>query len=292
MNPETRPEIKRQPLLPIDWNSSELPTMPSIAQKLITLLCQEEVETQQLCDLIASDPALTARLLQISNSALYSLSAEVTSIRQAVVLLGQQEVIQLAISSLLAKRLLTVPEAIKSHAEKLWKHLMTTAVLAQDFEFDVEEPDLYTLSMLHDVGWLVLMSQAPTLFVSLFEDKGRTLNELEASWGVDHELWGAKLLEKWGLPEPFQITAYRHHHPFADTAPPKYLLIVSLANFLANSMGNCLLDTEEPEPSDALLERLGLDRQALYEMVQWAISEKDKIDMKCALVSDITRTSR
>ncbi len=284
MNLEANAQTERQPLIPIDWNSGELPTMPSIAQKLVTMLCKDEIETEQLCELIAHDPALTAKLLQISNSALYSLSAEITSIRQAVVLLGQQEVIQLAISSLLAKRLLTVPDPIRPHAEKLWKHLMTTAVLAQDFEFDLEEPDLYTLSMLHDIGWLVLMSQAPTLFISLFEDRGRPLGELEASWGVDHELWGAKLLEKWGLPEPFQITAYRHHHPFADAVPPKYLLIVSLANYLANSMGNYLLDTIDVEPSDVLLERLGLDRQALHEMVQWAISEKDKIDLKCRLI--------
>ncbi len=275
---------KQQSLLPIDWNSTDLPTMPSIAQRLISLLCKDEVETKELCELIAQDPALTAKLLQISNSALYSLSAEVTSIRQAVVLLGQQEVIQLAISSLLAKRLLTVSNSVRPHAERLWKHLLTTAILAQDFEFDMQEPDLYTLSMLHDVGWLVLMSQAPTLFVSLYEDKGKRLDELEKSWGVDHALWGAKLLEKWGLPEPFQVTAFRHHNPFQDASPPKYLLIVSLANFLSNSMGNSIFETIDNEPSDATLEGLGLDRDALSEMMTWAISEKEAIDLKCKLV--------
>ncbi len=279
------PQTDRHPLIPIDWNSPDLPTMPSIAQKLISMLCKDEVDTVELCELIAQDPALTAKLLQVSNSALYSLSAEVTSIRQAVVLLGQQEVIQLAVSSLLAKRFLTVPAALKNHAERLWKHLMTTAILSEDFEFDVEEPDLYTLSMLHDVGWLVIMSQAPTLFLSIAEEKGRPLDELQASWGVDHELWGAKLLERWALPEPFQVAAYRHHHPFVDAAPPKYLLIISLANYLANAMGNSLLETVNTEPPDALLESLGLDRQSFWSMVQWAISEKDKIELKCRLVS-------
>jgi len=275
---------QKQPLIPIDWNSTDLPTMPSIAQKLISLLCQEDVETSQLCDLISQDPALTAKLLQVSNSALYALSAEVTSIRQAVVLLGQQEVIQLAISSLLAKRFLTVPSSLKAEAERLWRHLMTTAILAKDFEFDIEEPDLYTLSMLHDVGWLVLMSQGPTVFQSISQEKEKTLDEIQGSWGVDHELWGAKLLEKWGLPEPFQVTAFRHHEPFKDAAPPKYLLIVSLANFLASAMGNSLLDTLTPEPSDIHLHHLGLDRKTLSEMVEWALSEKEKIDLKCSLM--------
>ncbi|NPA95773.1 MAG: HDOD domain-containing protein [Thermodesulfobacteria bacterium] len=278
------PQTERQPLISIDWNSQDLPTMPSIAQRLISMLCKEEVETSELCDLIAQDPALTAKLLQISNSALYSLSAEVTSIKQAVVLLGQQEVIQLAVSSLLAKRFLTVPASLKDHAERLWKHLMTTAILSQDFEFDIQEPDLYTLSMLHDVGWLVIMSQAPTLFISIAEEKGLTLRQLETKWGVDHELWGAKLLERWTLPEPFQVAAYRHHHPFTDAAPPKYLLIISLANYLANAMGHNLLEIVIDEPPEALLEALGLDRQSLMSLVQWAISEKKKIEAKCRLV--------
>ncbi len=277
-------QTKKQPLLPIDWNSPDLPTMPSIAERLISLMCQEDVETKELCELIAQDPALTAKLLQISNSALYSLSAEVTSIRQAVVLLGQQEVIELAISSLLAKRFLTVPSGLKAEAERLWKHLMTTAILAKDFESDLEEPDLYTLSMLHDVGWLVLIAQGPTVFQTIAREKGKTMEEIQASWGVDHELWGAKLLERWGLPEPFQVTAFRHHHPFTDAAPPRYLLIVSLANYLSIAMGNGLMETSANEPSDPLLEHLGLDRDALSEMVEWAVSEKGKIDLKCHLV--------
>ncbi len=276
---------EKRRLLPIDWNSSELPTMPFIAYRLIEMLCKKDVETQELYELISQDPALTVKVLQICNSALYSFSSEVTSIKHAVVLLGQQEVIQLAVGSLLAKRFLTVSKELKTHADALWQHLLTTATLAKEFEIDSEEPDLYTLGILHDVGWLVLMSQAPKVFLSMAGETGKGLDELEEAWGVDHELWGGKLLEKWNLPEPFQVVAFRHHNPLEDAAPTKYLLVIALANHLSNSMGCCVLNVNQAGLSTALLDALGLDQKAYAEMVKWAEGEKEHIIAKSKLLA-------
>jgi len=272
-------------LLPIDWNSSELPTMPSIAHRLLDMLCRKDMETQDLCELISQDPALTAKVLQICNSALYSFGTEVTSVKHAVVLLGQKEVIQLAISSLLAKRFLTVPRELNRHAEALWNHLFTTATLAREFAVDSEEPDLYTLGILHDVGWLVLMSQAPKVFLSMSKEQDKGLEELQDSWGVDHELWGGKLLEKWNLPEPFQVVALRHHHPMLDAAPPKYLLVIALANHLANSMGVCLLHVNHVGLPESLLNALGLDEKSYREMLEWAQSQEEELASRSRILA-------
>ena len=220
--------METRELLPINWEAKELPTIPSIAYKLIQRMCDNDAEIDELNELISQDPALTVKILQICNSALYALNTEVTSVRHAIVLLGQEEVIHLAIGSLLAKRFLTVPKELKSHANAFWHHLMTTAILSKDFELESTEPDLYTLGMLHDLGWLVLMSQAPEVFLSMAKDEGKTLQQLQDAWGVDHELWGAKLLEKWALPEPFQIVAFRHHRPTIDAGSPKYILCTTL----------------------------------------------------------------
>ncbi len=279
---------KRHELIPINWNSPDLPTMPIVAQKLIALLCEEERDTNELCTLIAQDPALTAKLLQVANSALYSLSTEVTSIKHAVVLLGQDEVIQLAISALLAKRFLTVAPELKEYATKLWKHLLTTAYIAKDFDSDINEPDLYTLGILHDIGWLVLMSQAPSIFLSIVQEKAKPIDKIQEDWGVDHEYWGAKLLEKWGLPEPFQVAAFRHHHPLRDPGAPKYLLIITLADFLAKKMGNCLFDYDIDVTSDdfiGVLDSLNLDLDAFEEMINWSIGEKEKIEEQFHMLS-------
>ncbi len=281
----TNDPLKKRRLIPIDWDSDELPTMPFIAYRLIEMLCRQEIETAELYELISQDPALTVKVLQICNSALYGFGSEVTSIKHAIVLLGHQEVIQLAVSSLLAKRFLTVTRELKGHAEALWQHLLATAILAKEFEVDAEEPDLYTLGILHDVGWLVLMAQAPKVFLSMAEEKGKSLMELQQDWGVDHELWGGKLLEKWNLPEPFQVVALRHHCPISDIVPAKYLMVISLANHLANGMGNRLLDVNQAGVPEQLLRAIGLDQKAYSEMLEWAESEKDKINMKSRVLA-------
>ena len=270
-------------LIPINWQSADLPTMPTIARRLIEMLCEVEKETEELCELISQDPALTAKLLQIANSALYSLSSEVTSIKHAVVLLGQDEVIQLAVSTLLAKRFLTVPKELKGHAERLWKHCLATAYIAKDFGSDIEEPDLYTLGILHDIGWLIMMSQAPSLFLTMIQERPKSLKSLEEDWGIDHQYWGAKLLEKWDLPEPFQVTALRHHHPEIELSPPKYLLILTLSNFLANHMKNNLWSFEEDEIPQNVLSGLDLDQDAFNEMIEWANSKKDDVELQYQL---------
>ena len=271
-------------LIPINWQSAELPTMPTVAKRLIEMLCKEEKETNELCQLISQDPALTARLLQIANSALYSFSSEVTSIRHAVVLLGQDEIIQLAISTLLSKLFLTVPKELKGHAERLWKHCLATAFIAKDFDSDIQEPDLYTLGILHDIGWLIIMSQAPRLFLTMFEENPSSLEGLEEDWGIDHQYWGAKLLEKWALPEPFQVTALRHHQPEIELVPPRYLLILTLSNFLANHMGNYLWPFDQEELAPSVLTGLDLDQEALNEMIEWANSKRDEVDLQYQLI--------
>jgi len=275
---------KNRNLIPIDWGCDDLPTMPFVAQRLIGIIGDKDVEISELEELIGQDPALTMKILQICNSALYSLSSEVTSIRHAITLLGSENIIQIAISALLAKRFMTVPSELKGHAQALWKHLLTTAILARDFSSDIEEPDLYTLGLLHDVGWLVLMAQAPKVFTSLYQEQGRPLHELEEAWGVDHQLWGAKLLERWSLPEPFQVVALRHHDPLVDAAPTPYLLIITLSNYLASAIGNRFLETEPTEIDPRVLKALKLDEGTIQEMVDGAMEEKEKIDSLCAIL--------
>ncbi len=270
---------KPKELLAIDWASEELPTLPSVAHKLIGMAGDNEANASELAELIGQDPTLTLKVLQAANSAFYALRIEVTSIKHAIVLLGMQEVRRIAIGSILAERFLSVAPEVKSQAEALWRHLLATAVLAQDLsKTEFEEPDLYTLGLLHDLGWLVLLSEAPKVFNSLAAEESRTRREAEIRWGVDHQIWGAKLAERWGMPEPFQVVNLLHHDPLKDTCPPEYLLTINVANHLADVMGLKVLNTPvEPVPEEVLL-GIGLDRKTFEEMEKAVHTEKDRID--------------
>lgn len=276
----------RENLLAIDWDSEELPTLPSIAYRLLGMVTSDEGDVSELSDMISQDPTLTLKVLQAANSAFYAVSMEVTSIKHAIVLLGMKEIRQIVLGTILAKRFLTVAPEVRPHARLLWQHLLTTAVLAQDLSQGVEqEPDLYTLGLLHDIGWLVLMAQVPRVFMSLAEERDMTRAEAESSWGVDHQLWGGKLAEKWGLPEPFQIVALRHHSPLMEHDPPDYLITITLANHLSNSMGIRMLNTPLEDMEDGVLERLSIDRETLCEMEKAAIKDRDRIETLCRILN-------
>jgi len=272
-------EKSERDLLTIDWASQELPTLPSVAHRLLTMASDERRSSSELADLIGNDPTLAIRILKAVNSAFYSLNIEVTSVRHAIVLLGMNEVRRIALGSILAERFLTVAPAVRPQAEALWRHLLATAVLAEDLAPGGEEdPDLYTLGLLHDIGWLILLAQAPKVFVSMAKEEQRSMDDIERLWGVNHQLWGARLAEKWGLPEPFQIIALRHHKPLLEAQPPDYLLRVHLANHLAYVLGMKTLNTAEEQVQGSVLERLDLDESTFEEMKRAATADRDRIN--------------
>ncbi len=266
-------------LLVIDWANNELPTLPSIAHKLITMASSDEAGPNELSELIGQDPSLTMKVLRAANSAFYALQIEVTSIKHAIVLLGMQEVRRIAIGSVLAERFLSVAPEAKKEAEDLWRHLLATAVLAQDLtRTGEEEPDLYTLGLLHDLGWLVLLAEAPKVYKSLVDEKELSLAQVERNWGVDHQFWGARLAERWSMPEPFQVVNLRHHNPLADFEPTEYLIAIYLANHMAEAIGFRALEAELEPIEPKALERIGLDEETFIEMIQAAQGERDRID--------------
>ncbi len=255
-------------LLAIDWNASELPTLPKVANCLLGILNKEDALIKDLADCIGKDPALATKVLKVANSAFYALRFEITSIHQAIVLLGFREIGRIALSYLLADRLLSVAPIAKYHAVSMWKHMTAVAVLAQEITpKDVMEPDVYTLGLLHDIGWLILVSQAPEVFVSICEEPGLNTMEMERLWGTDHCLWGAKLAEKWGLPEPFQIVSLHHHDPFQELEPPKYLLRIALADYAAKAVGITMLKIEQNELDGRILKALSFSDEWLADWV-------------------------
>jgi len=269
----------RQELLAIDWASDELPTLPSIAHRLLSMVGNDTVEPMELAELIGQDPTLTIRLLKAVNSAYYALNMEITSIRHATVLLGMSEVKHIALGAVMTERFLTVPMEVRPLAKKLWHHMLAVAMVAQDLSQGVEEePDLYTLGLLHDIGWLVLLAQAPQVYISMTEETDLTRDLTEASWGVDHQLWGSKLAEKWELPEPFQVVTLRHHAPMDKFTPPRYLAIISLANYLVNSMDMGIFRLSPEPPDDGLLKVLSLDWETLQEMETAYMKDRSRLE--------------
>ncbi len=268
-------------LLAIDWRSDEFPSLPDVARKVMELRSSDDISATELEEVIARDPGLAMKVLQVVNSGYYGLSREVTSVLHAITLLGVTPVLDMAMSAIMARRFMTMPPPVIPYAKRLYRHCIATALLARDMDYEADGPDLYTLGLLHDIGWLPVLAQVPDVFVSMFNDSSLERSELEGAWGTDHQLWGAKLAELWGLPEAFMLVAYRHHDPMRETAPPRHLLLVSIAHHLADAAGQSLFLSDVEIIPPEVTEAAGIDQDTFFEMEKAAVEQKDSISALC-----------
>jgi HD-like signal output (HDOD) protein len=191
----------------------ELPSTPRIYSELTRLLANPEVETRAIAHVIEQDPAVSARLLQIVNSAFFGLSQPIASLPQAVLHLGIEPIKNLAFSVELFR---TFPVRDVLSLDLLQQHSYLTAKIAAALVTpDGCAHDVFAAALLHDVGKLVLASKLPREFseaMRLACQRREPLYVIEEELhGFTHAEAGAYLLGLWGLPYPI-VEAVAHHH--------------------------------------------------------------------------------
>ncbi len=198
-----------------------LPSFPMVYLEII-----QEIESPNSCvsniaKIIAKDPAITAKILQVANSAAIGLPEPVNDPMEAVSQLGMTTVRSLALSAQVFSSF--KPGRLKHFsAETLWTHLMNSGDLARtimrreraDF---IESEDAFTAGMLHDIGQLMLADSLPDEFekaLALAETEKISLPEAELEvFGATHTGLAAYLFGLWGLPAAIVEAVAFHHDP-------------------------------------------------------------------------------
>ncbi len=231
-NPETTEECP--------WALRELPAFPSVATKLLQLLSRPDAEVRRLIELLRSDAAFSAEILRRSNSALYGLSAQVSSLQHALVLLGFDQVRALAMSVSMGSYLR--PALRIATLRQCWRHSLACALVSEELARAsyFEEDRAYTAGLLHDIGLLGLMVNYPDEYSNLIlvsQEHGFDLRDTERElFEVDHCAAGAWLARRWKFPEEIAEVAGCHHDPPA----PGELRLTSLVHWgclLTSSLG-------------------------------------------------------
>ncbi len=219
----------------------QLPSPPRVYFQLMKELAQPDATIDSVGAIIAQDSSLSAKLLQVVNSAFFSPPAPIVSVREAVQIVGFNLVKSLSLSLGLFASLNPLA-ATEVNPDRLYLHSLATAMLAQKIMIDEsvgsETADAaFTAGILHDVGKLVLVSALPGLYrqsVQLAADELMPQWQAEANiFGVDHAAVGAYLLGLWGLPAPIVEAVAWHHEP-GHHHPPAFnaLTGVHVADFL------------------------------------------------------------
>ena len=222
----------------------DLPALPDVVNKILTEADRETATANQIEALARNDQALVAKILRVVNSAYYGLPGQVSSLSQAIVILGLHQVRNLVLSisalSMVKARTPRQREILKA----FWLHGMATAsgaqAIARQQHLDSRDVELaYIGGMLHDVGKLFLFCNFTDTYqevVYFAEAQGLPMNEAELSLlGMDHQEVGQELAIHWRYPEPLTLLISRHEGPFAG-APTPALYAVHAADRLASSL--------------------------------------------------------
>ncbi|MFZ5841816.1 MAG: HDOD domain-containing protein [Pseudomonadota bacterium] len=243
-------------------NAGRLYSLPDICLRLQELIARQ-ASVLEIADLIALDPALTARLLRLANSSFYNFPAQIESVSRAVRLIGTNELYNLALATSAVATFRNVPRELID-MDKFWEHSVYTGLVARALGrrsgFRQGER-LFAAGLLHNIGLLVLLEQMPDECVTMLQKaEGVPRPDLEqAGFGFRIADLGHALMTLWQLPVSLtEVVRYQHEPEQAGGERVAAALIhvgIHGALHLQNGFA--------PDSTSPFLERLRLDRSQL-----------------------------
>jgi len=245
-----------------------VPSLPSLSRSLRDLLQSPTASLDAAADIVTQDMGMTAKLLQLVNSAFLGVARRESDPKQAVSIIGIENLKALVVLNLFSELPLFLGEEMQS----LWTHCRVTARFSQAIaraEGLAEEAaqDAFTSGLLHDIGQLVLASTCGEEYGAAIRlavaERCPLVDGEQGVFGTTHAQVGAYLLGLWGLPDSV-VEAVAWHHAPMQARPQNFspLIAVHVADFLEqqlrpcpSSFGHDVLDPSLPA-SFAIADRL------------------------------------
>jgi putative nucleotidyltransferase with HDIG domain len=221
----------------------EMPLLSNASTRLLAILNDDDHGLDDVVRIIQTDTALTAKILQIVNSAAYGLRQSISSVANAVPYVGEKLIISLAVN-LSAPQVFNRPLlGYESRRGELWEHALRTAIaanlLSAKSRHKVHAGVAYTAGILHDIGKSILSKfltgNSPEMLEGI--DKGDLHDFLEAEekkTGLNHCEIGRELSRHWNLPVELEQSIAYHHKPMkSDEKHRPLVYIIHLADMVA-----------------------------------------------------------
>ncbi len=221
-----------------------LPVLSPQAMKIQGEAMKTDPDFTILARLILNDPTLTSQVLKTANSPFYRGLGSIDTVEDAVIRLGQNEMVNVLMKLIHQKNFKSADPLIRSHQNRLWKHSIACATgslwTAKYLSMQELIPRAFIAGLLHDMGKLYLLSALEKILQSKTIDFKPPPQLIEKILNNLHTSLGYSLLTKWNLPEQYRIIA-RDHHSEEYNQSDILLVIVRLVNNVCIKM-----ETNEP----------------------------------------------
>ena len=267
--------------------ASDLPTIPVVATKVMQLIESENATAEELSKIVASDPAVAARVLKISNSSYYGCQRQIQTLSHAIVVLGFATLKSLIVAASVKQ----VYQPYGLTEKMLWEHSfgagLAARIIAKETRFASEE-EAFLGGLFHDIGKIIMNSMNSRQFQEVMQrcyNDGLSFEDAERQvYSYTHSEVGGLVIKKWNFPDML-MHAVLNHHSFdfgeeTDTFQINLTCVVGLADMFCHKIG---IGIREPEDELDLqqtvpAQKLGLDErrlEILLELFREAY-EKDK----------------
>ncbi len=251
-----------------------LASLPNVFMEICNVIDDPRSSAVHISDVISKDVSLSARLLQLVNSAFYMFPSKIHTISRAVMIVGTKQISTLALGTCAIEVFKNIPAGLVD-MKSFWRHSVACGVSARMIAsyMNIFNPErLFVAGLLHDIGRIVVYTRIPHQAKEILTWAAHAnvlLRDAEIkALGWDHARLGGMLLKKWKFPLMLEHGVSYHHNPFKSQYPLE-ASIVCLSDVLANAMeigssGEHLV----PPMMPAVWDKIGFERAALAEIVQ------------------------
>lgn len=223
-------------------NIKNIPSLPEIITKSLEIMQDKNTSASTLAKIISNDIGLTARVLKLVNSAYYGFPKQISTIQQAITILGFTTIKGIIISASIYKMFSENPINKTFNYKNFWKHSLLTATAAKEILFSINKnsnDDIFAAAFLHDIGKIIFAQYDKQNYANVCKYDYINTQELlkaeEEACGLNHCEIGNMVAYSWNLPEIFCDVITYHHTPEKSSKYEKECSIVYLANMIAES---------------------------------------------------------
>lgn len=258
-------------------SAGDLPTIPVVATQVMNLLESEKATAEELAKIVASDPAVAARVLKISNSSFYGCQRQIQSLSMAIVILGFSTLKSLVVAA-------SVKQVYKPFGlteKMLWEHSfgagLASRIIASKTRLANEE-EAFLGGLFHDIGKTIMNTLDRDKFQEVVQkcyNDGVSFEEAERSeYPFSHDEVGAYVIKKWNFPDILFTTILQHHKLEFTPTDDAYIInltaIVNLADQFCNKLGIGARNAQEGiDPAKSKAARiLNLPEESINELLE------------------------
>lgn len=223
---------------------TDIKTLPHLAIKLSKMISDDNRSIKEFEEVIRMDPTMVLRLLRLVNSPYYALRQKCTSISEAVMYVGMDNLRNIVVATAMKDIYKLNPNESVFSRKKLWLHSAAVSICAQMITeriFEKKGENAFLCGILHDIGMIVEDQTIPDLFIELcktYDPKKHSITDHELDIiGTDHSAIGTMLADEWKLPEEVRKGIKQHHKIMTTVEPSSLPGIIQISEFMVSRLG-------------------------------------------------------